>query len=55
MRAMDCIHDDHEDMHFTAADDDALVERIKQHRDDHHPEMSDDQISELVAVSAYDE
>ena len=55
MRALDCVHADHEDMHFTAADDDALVQRIQQHRDEYHPEITDDQIQEMVASSAYDE
>jgi predicted small metal-binding protein len=55
MRAMDCVHDDHQDMHFTAADDDELVQRVKEHRDEYHPEITDDQISQLVASSAYDE
>jgi predicted small metal-binding protein len=55
MRAMDCVHDDHEDIHFTAADDDELLRRVKEHRDEYHPAITDEQISELVATSAYDE
>jgi hypothetical protein len=55
MRAMDCVHDEHETMHFTAADDDELVRRITEHRDQFHPEISDDQVRELVAANAYDE
>jgi hypothetical protein len=55
MRAMDCVHPDHEDMHLTAATDDDLVEQAKRHRDEYHPEMSDDQIRDYVAQSAYDE
>jgi hypothetical protein len=55
MRAMDCVHDAHEDMHFTAENDDELIEQIRQHRDQYHPEIADDQIREMVAASAYDE
>ena len=55
MRAMDCVHDNHQDMHFTAEDDDSLLERIKEHRDEFHPEITDDQIKEMVTASAYDE
>jgi hypothetical protein len=55
MRALDCIHDNHEDMHFTAADDDALIQRVKEHRDQYHPDITDEQIGELVTQGAYDE
>ena len=55
MRAMDCVHDDHEDMHFTGADDDELAQRIMEHRDQFHPELGDDQVRELIAANAYDE
>ena len=55
MRALDCIHDNHQDMHFTAADDDALTQRIREHRDEYHPDITDEQITEMVSQSAYDE
>jgi hypothetical protein len=55
MRAVDCIHEAHEDMHFTADTDEALLERVKQHRDEFHQEMSDDQIRDYVSANAYDE
>jgi hypothetical protein len=55
MRAMDCSHPAHDDMHFTAATDDELLEQVKAHRDEHHPELSDDQLRETIAQSAYDE
>ncbi len=55
MRALDCIHEEHENMHFTADDDDALLQRVKEHRDQYHPDITDDDISQLVASSAYDE
>jgi hypothetical protein len=55
MRGLDCIHDAHEDMHFSANDDDGLVEQVRRHRDEHHPEMSDDDVRNIVAQNAYDE
>jgi hypothetical protein len=55
MRAMDCVHDAHEDVHFTADNDDDLMDQVRRHRDEFHPEMSDDQIREHVAANAYDE
>ena len=55
MRAFDCIHESHEDVHFSADSDDALVEKIRQHRDQFHPEIGDDEIREMVTAGAYDE
>jgi hypothetical protein len=55
MRALDCVHEAHDDMHFTADTDEALIERVKQHRDEFHREMTDDQIREYVTANAYDE
>jgi hypothetical protein len=55
MRAFDCVHEAHEDVHFSADSDDALVEQIRQHRDQFHPEIGDDQIREMVTAGAYDE
>ena len=55
MRAMDCQHPDHEDIHFTANDDDELYQKIRQHRDEYHEEINDDQIRELISAQAYDE
>jgi predicted small metal-binding protein len=55
MRAFDCSHEAHEDMHFTASSDDELLDQIKRHRDEYHTEISDDQITELVTQGAYDE
>lgn len=54
-RAMDCRHEAHDDAHFTAADDAELVGTVQQHRDEYHPEMSDDEIRGLVSQNAYDE
>jgi hypothetical protein len=55
VRALDCVHEAHDDVHFTAESDEALIEQIRQHRDEHHPEMTDDDVRELVGQSAYDE
>ena len=55
MRAFDCSHDSHEDVHFTADSDEGLIEKIRQHRDEYHQEISDEQIREMVTASAYDE
>jgi hypothetical protein len=55
VRALDCIHEAHEDMHFTAQSDDDLIAQVRQHRDQHHPEMSDDDVRAVVSEGAYDE
>jgi hypothetical protein len=55
MRAMDCIHPAHDDIHFTAATDDDLFEQVKLHRDEYHPELTDDQLRDAIAQSVYDE
>jgi predicted small metal-binding protein len=55
MRAFDCVHEDHEDMHFTGSTDQELTQRIREHRDQYHPEINDDEIDSLVASGAYDE
>jgi hypothetical protein len=55
MRAVDCVHPAHEDMHLTGSDDDDLLEGVKRHRDQYHPEMNDDQIRDYIAQNAYDE
>jgi hypothetical protein len=55
MRAIDCNHPAHEEMHFTGANDDELVDQLMRHRDDYHPEITDEQVRETVAQSAYDE
>jgi hypothetical protein len=55
MRALDCVHDAHDDIHFTADTDDGLIDQVKQHRDEFHPDMTDDEVREIVAEGAYDE
>jgi hypothetical protein len=55
MRAMDCSHPAHDDMHFTAASDDELFEQVSKHRDEYHMELTDDQLRETITQTAYDE
>jgi hypothetical protein len=55
MRAFDCSHESHEDIHFSAENDEGLIEQIRQHRDQYHPEIGDEQIREMVTAGAYDE
>ena len=56
MRAMDCKdQSSHDDMHLTASTDEGLLEQVKRHRDEYHPDLTDDQLAEIVAQSAYDE
>ena len=55
MRAVDCVHPAHEDVHATAATDDELVEQVRQHITQAHPDMSPDEATQIVAQGAYDE
>ena len=55
MRAFDCKHPAHEDIHFTGATDDELLEQAKRHRDQYHQELTDDQLRDVIAQNAYDE
>lgn len=56
MRAMDCSDPGtHEDVHFSAENDDALFAQVQKHRDEYHSEMSDDEIKQLISTAAYDE
>ncbi|HEX2112589.1 MAG TPA: hypothetical protein VHF67_13670 [Gaiellaceae bacterium] len=55
MRAFDCVHDAHDDIHFTGESDDDLIRQAREHRDQYHPEMSDDDIRNYVVANAYDE
>ena len=55
MRALDCKHPAHEDMHATAPNDDELIEKVRQHIVETHPDMSPDQAEQIVAANAYDE
>jgi hypothetical protein len=57
MRAVDCsdpsAHD--QDMHFTADDDEGLMAQLQRHRDEYHMNLTDDQLRQTIAQSAYDE
>ena len=56
MRAMDCSDPGtHEDVHFSAENDEALFAQVQKHRDEYHPEMTDDEIKELISANAQDE
>ena len=55
MRAMDCVHPAHEDMHATAETDEQLVEKVRQHITEVHPDMSPDEATQVVAQTAYNE
>lgn len=56
MRALDChAPGTHDDMHFIAESDQQLITDVQQHRDQYHADITDEQIRELVATSAYDE
>ena len=55
MRGFDCIHPSHDDTHLSGADDEELIQKGLQHRDQYHPEFTDDQIREIVTQNAQDE
>ncbi|HET7726434.1 MAG TPA: hypothetical protein VFK54_03825, partial [Candidatus Limnocylindrales bacterium] len=55
MRALDCVHPAHEDMHATAENDEQLIEKVRQHIVEVHPDMSPDQATQIVREGAYDE
>ena len=56
MRALDCSDPGkHEDVHFSAADDEELFAQVKQHTTEFHPEMGDDAIRQMISSDAYDE
>jgi predicted small metal-binding protein len=54
-RGFDCSHSAHEDIHFSAENDDELFRKVQEHRDQYHSEISDDQLRQLVSSGAYDE
>ena len=53
-RGLDCKHAAHEDVHFSGADDQDLQNQVRAHRNEYHPELSDGDIRNIVAVTAYD-
>jgi predicted small metal-binding protein len=54
-RGLDCKDPAHDDIHFTAENDDELFRKIQGHRDEYHSEMSDDEIKQLISSAAYNE
>ncbi len=54
MLAFDCVLETHENAHFTAENDQSLIERIRQHCHQYHPELSDAEIREMFDAGAYD-
>ncbi len=54
MLAFDCVHDTHEDAQFTADTRQELVEKVRQHFVHYHPEVSEEEVNDIVNESAYD-
>ena len=54
-RGLDCQHEAHDDVHFSAGDDEELEHQVRAHRDQYHQEMSDADVREIVTANAYDE
>lgn len=54
-RGLDCKHEAHDDVHFSGVDDQDLQNQVRAHRDEYHPELSDGDVRNIVAVNAYDE
>jgi hypothetical protein len=52
--AFDCLHEAHENAQFTAAIREQLIESVLGHFDHYHPEVSEEEVKELVNASAYD-
>ena len=55
MRALDCVHPAHEDLHLTAEHDEQLIEEVRQHIAQAHPDMNPDQATGIVRQGAYEE
>lgn len=53
MIAFDCVDDAHDSAQFTAETRQQLLERVLQHFDHYHPEVSEEEINDLVNASAY--
>lgn len=56
MRALDCSdQSSHDDIHFSAEDDDQLFAQVKSHTEEYHPEMTDDDVRQMISADAYNE
>jgi N-acetyl-anhydromuramyl-L-alanine amidase AmpD len=53
MRAFDCDQG-HDKMTITAANDEELLQKAKEHAAQHHPEVTEDQLKSMIAEVAYD-
>jgi hypothetical protein len=53
MRAFDCTEALHEAAHFTAESDELLLEKILGHFAAYHPEVTEDEVRELVGARTY--
>jgi ATP-dependent DNA ligase len=53
MLAFDCIHETHEDAQLTAATRRELVEKVREHFGQYHPEVSEKEVDDIVEASAY--
>lgn len=54
MIAFDCVHEAHEDAQFIAETNQQLLERVLRHFDHYHPEVSEEEVNDVVNASAYD-
>jgi ATP sulfurylase len=54
MVAFDCVLETHEAVQFTAKSHQELAAKIRQHRDEYHPEISDDKLREMLTMGTYD-
>lgn len=56
MRALDCSDPGtHDDIHFSAEDDDQLFTQVRRHTEEYHPEMTDDDVRQMISTDAYNE
>lgn len=54
MRAIDCS-EGHDTIHFSAETDEELMDKVRAHADDVHPEMSDEALQGMFAQLVHDE
>lgn len=54
-RGLDCRDQAHDDIHFSGSDDADLERQVREHRDEFHQEMSDDDVKQVVGQGSYDE
>lgn len=54
MRAIDC-EQGHDKIHLSGATDDELMEKVRQHATEYHPDLSEDQLRGMFDQMVYDE